>query len=249
MWPFSLACDDCYVSARLAFKLELQPDRETLLHFFEQVRRQHPELSRLRRRENGGVVLDAAAPGEGGRPFLKLESSNFKFGVHQATDGAKLRTLGDTVLELAPPALSLSDLDYDHYEIVFGFNLLYRGNHDELVADVFFSDHPLVAALAGPQRRVIDFQPFCGVALNDDCDLQAYVEIKSRTSAYEVRCGTFDDASLTVLLTLRRYWGCETPDNLKDVHNTIVTVGEELAASRIAPQIVQPLADAIASRR
>ncbi len=249
MWSFAALCDGFFVSTRLRFKLDLSPSRETLLHFFEQIRRQHPELTRLRRRDDGGVILDEQ-PREGyERRFIRLDPDMLKIGVCGAQGPAGISALADMVLDLAPCHLSLSDLDYDDMEMVFGFDLEYKGNHDELIADTLFDGHPFMHALAGETGRVIDFQPMVGVSLTDDCDLQAYLDVKSRTSAYELRCNEYDGAALSVFLTLRRYWGFQQPRDLHTLHADLLNTGARLAADAVVPNIVQPLATAIAGKR
>ena len=48
-------CDEFYTSSRLFLKLDLTLERETVLHFFERVRREYPTLNRFRRREDGSL--------------------------------------------------------------------------------------------------------------------------------------------------------------------------------------------------
>ena len=146
--------------------------------------------------------------------------------------------------------LTLGELDYDHLEVVFGFDLEYRGNHDQLVADTLLADHPLVSLLSDERARpVIDCQPFVGVALTEECDLQAYIDIKSRTTTYEVRTGQFEPQSLSVYLTLRKYWGFADVPSLVVSHVELLEKAEELATEKVVPNIVHPLAQAIASQR
>lgn len=248
MWSFGALCDEFFVSTRLRFKLDLTPSRESVLHFFEQIRRRHPEVSRFRRREDSGLVLDQEDRCDSGRRFLRLDHDALKLGVCAPEGPDTVSEFASTVLDLAPTSLSLSDLDFDHAELVMGFDFEYAGNHDELVAEALFSEHPLLNALSSPDRRVIDFQPFLGVSLNDECDLQAYLELKSRTSAYEVRCGDFENSALSVYLTLRKYWSGSMDMSLAHLHRQMLDVATDLTQTRIVPSIIQPLASEIASR-
>ena len=131
-----------------------------------------------------------------------------------------------------------------------GFVLDYRGNHDQLVADTLYADGPL-AGLLSHERVVhtIDAQPFLGVAVSDSCDTQVYVEVKSRTSTYEVRTQQFDPQQLSVFLTVRRYWGFAEAASICDAHRELTRCAEEWAIDRVVPLFVNPLAQAIASRR
>jgi hypothetical protein len=248
MWSFAALCDDFYVHTRLFFKLDLDPSRESALHFFDRIRRSHPRLTRLRRRDDGGLLLDEEGD-ERGRRYIRLESASLKFGMSSPSDPETVRRFGDLILGQAPSHLSLSDLDYDYMDTVFVFDLEYRGNHDELIAETLFPNQPLIRALTDDQQRLIDCQPFFGIALTPGCEKQAFVEVKGRTTTYELRSGEFGPSLLSVHLTVRRYWGFgELPASL-DVYHDLLELGEHYADERVVPLVVKPLAAAIASRR
>ena len=249
MWSFGAFCDEFYVNARLFLKLELEPSRETVLHYFEQLRRAYPRLTRLRRREDGGLIFDEDSRETHSRRYVRLDATALKFGMARPEDLQSVAEFGELLLSGAPVHLSLSDLDYDYMEVVYAFDLEYQGNHDELVAETLFGDHPWLSALAGAGEQIIDCQPFFGVALSDDCERQIYLEVKGRTSTFEVRTGEYDTTPLSIYLTVRRYWGGAQPEDLIATYRELLTIGERYAAERVVPHIVQPLAAAIASRR
>lgn len=249
MWSFGAFCDEFYVNTRLYLKLDLDPSRETLLHFLEQIRRAFPRMTRLRRRDDDGLVLDEESRDGRDRRFVRIDANALRFGSFQPTDAGAVERFANMVLRQAPYHLSLSDLDYDYMEVVFGFDLEYRGNHDELVAETLFPEHPLLAALTGENQRVIDCQPFFGIALDADCEKQVYLEVKGRTSTYEIRTGEYDATPLSIYLTTRRYWGFSEQRELCAVHQELLALGEHYAASCAVPYLVNPLATAIASRR
>lgn len=248
MWSFAALCDEFCVSARLCLKLELEPSRETLLHFFEQVRRVEPKLARFRRRDDGGVTLDEADEGDA-RRFVRLDSGSLRVGVYDSAEPGIFTKLAKRVLTLAPPQLSLSDLDYDYLEVVFAFDLEYRGNHDALIAETFFSGNPLLTALEPGATGVIECQPMFGVRLDPECESQAYVEIKGRSSTFEVRRGEYENSPLTVTLTVRRYWTGQSSDDLIPAFRELTAIAERIAQEQVVPAVVQPLAAAIASSR
>jgi hypothetical protein len=249
-YPFGGVCDEFSASSRLFLKLDLTLERETVLHFFDSVKREFPRMRKLRRRDDESLVLEEEYGDEAERRWLRLESGAIRFGFSNPTHMEDFQRLGDVVLEMAPFHLTLGELDYDHLEVVYGFDLEYRGNHDQLVADTLLADHPIVQLLIGEkQYAVIDCQPFVGVALTDECDVQAYVDIKSRTSTFEVRTGQFETQPLSVYLTLRRYWGFGESLTLVQAHRDLLERADELAASHVIPSIVTPLAQAIASQR
>ncbi len=249
MDTFGAVCDDFYLSVRLFLKLELTPSRETLLHFFDRIRREYPSMNKMRPHEKGGYVLEEE-PEEGDtRRWIRVDCDSMRFGVFAPDDMEEVRCFGELIMSQAPYHLTFSDLDFDHLEVLYAFDLEYRGNHDELVADTLISDTPEASFLqCGQSRRVIDAQPYYGIALNADCDLQAYLEVKSRTSTYEIRSDSFESKPITVFLTIRKYWSINQPASLAEGLIVLLDHGDELASEKIVPQFVNPLAAAIASR-
>ncbi|MFH1748831.1 MAG: hypothetical protein ABIG44_17495 [Planctomycetota bacterium] len=247
MWAFATLCDEFNVMARVSFKLELAPARETLLHFFERLRVKYPRLVRLRRRDDDSLLFDETPLEDGQRRFLRLDNNSLRFGCFNPAEPVIVAEFAELILIQAPCHLSLSDLDYDNLEVVYNFDLEYSGNHDELVAETLLGDGPLHTALLGNHRRVIDCRPCVGVALTDDCRTQAYLEIRSRTSMSEVRSSEYEPQLLSVCLNISRDFRQEPPQGLVSVHDELLSIGQDLVASRIMPLIVQPLRDGIAS--
>lgn len=248
MAAFRAFCDDFFAATRLYTKLELGPTRESLLHFFERIRREFPAMTRMRRRDEDALVLEEDEVNDSKR-FLRVDNDALRFGCHNPEDTSLLGDMGRCILTQAPAHLGLSDLDIDHMEVVFGFDLEFAGNHDELVAETLFADHPLFSQHAMEGQRVIDCQPFWGFTLTPECDSQAYIEIKSRTTTFEVRTGEYEPSILTVFATVRRYWGFRPAPDLADVQRELLALCEQFADGRVVPFVVQPLAQAIASRR
>jgi hypothetical protein len=249
-FSFGAHCDDFHISTRLFLKLELSLERETVLHFLDSVKREYPAMRKLRRRDDGSIVLEEDEVEGVSRRWMRLDDAAIRLGYHNPARIEQAETFGRRALEKAPYHLTLGELDYDHLEVVYGFDLDYRGNHDQLVADTLYSDGPLAGLFAHESaRHAIDAQPFVGVAVSDTCDTQVYVEIKSRTSTYEVRTGFYEPQPLSVYLTVRRYWGFAEDNSLLDVHHDLSVKAAEWAIDRVVPLVVNPLAQAIASRR
>ena len=242
-------CDDFYVSCRLFLKLDLHPERETILHFFDRLRREYPDLRKLRRREDGCVMVEEDVDERAPRRWVRLDARSLRFGFFAPPDLDDVRRFGSLVLTQAPYHLSFSDIDFDHLELVYGFDLEYRGNHDQLVAETLLGDQSTAGVLFGDEAaHVIDAQPYFGIALTPDCDLQAYVEIKSRTTTYEVRSESFESSPISVFLTMRKYWAVDSPNSLTEALGTLFDISDGLATEKIVPNFVNPLAAAIASR-
>jgi len=246
---FGALCDEFHVTTRLFLKLEVPLGRETVLHFFDRLRRTFPSLNKLRRRDDGSLVLEDG-DGEGAaRRWLRLHDCSLRFGQFAPTDLDEYARLAELVLEQAPHHLTFGELDFDHMETVYGFDLEYRGNHDALVAQTFFGDHVLSGFLEGDDvRHTIECQPYFGVALTPNCDVQAAVEVKSRTTTYEVRTGEYENQMLSVQLTVRKYWGFSEPRSLVEEHRQLISYANDLALQKVIPVMVKPLAQAIAGR-
>ena len=242
-------CDDFYVSLRLFLKLDLSPQRETLLHFFDSLRKAYPGLHRMHRRDNGTVLIEEEPDESGSRRWVRIDRDSLRCGYFAPPDLQDVRRFCNLIVTQAPYHLTFSDIDYDHLEMIFGFDLEYRGNHDQLVAETLWGDHGPGAFLLGDEAcHVIDAQPYFGIALSPECDLQAYGEVKSRTSTYEVRNESYDPQPISVFLTLRKYWGVQTPASLAEATTLLFDHADTLARETIVPNLVNPLAAAIASR-
>jgi len=242
-------CDDFYVNSRLFLKLEMSVDREAVLQFFDRIRKEFPTLRKLRRRDAGSLTLEDEADANGSRRWVRLDQNSLRFGHFAPPDMEEVRRFGELILTQAPYYLTFSDLVYDHLELIYGFDLRYRGNHDQLVAETLWGDHAATAFLFGDQAvHVIDAQPYFGIALSPECDVQAYVEVKSRTTTFEVRSATFESEPISVFLTTRKYWGVDGSTSMVDTLRALFDVADELATEKVVPNFVNALAAAIASR-
>jgi hypothetical protein len=245
-------CSDFYVNSRLFLKLDMALERETVLHFFDRLRKQYPGLTKLRRREDGCVLLeedDGESDKGSSHRWIRLDSRSLRFGHYAPQDTEQVRQFGDLIFTQAPYHLSFSDIDFDHLELIYGFDLEYRGNHDQLVAETFCGEQTGANFLFCEEAaHIIDAQPYFGISLSPQCDLQAYVEVKSRTTTYEVRSDSYESQPISVLFTMRKYWGIEQPASLVAALETLFDKADELAAQTIVPTFVNPLAAAIASR-
>ncbi len=245
---FGAICDEFSVGVRLHLKLKLPDNRETVLPFFERVRRAFPSMDRLRHRRSGGLTLEEN-PELPSHMWLRLDGTCLRFGDVNPPDMDRPRQLAAVVLEHAPYHLTLSDLDTDRLELVYEFDLDYGGNHDQLVSETLLGDHPFTSLLAGDHAtHVIECQPCVGIALTPDCELQAYVELRSRSTTYEASKGQYEPRPLTVSLNVRRYWGTGEGSDLMAAYDDLCEHAGRLATDHVIPSIVNPLAHAIASR-
>ncbi|HCD34054.1 MAG TPA: hypothetical protein DER01_16710, partial [Phycisphaerales bacterium] len=176
---YGALCNDFYVNQKLALKMPLPSDRESLLHFFDRVRKSDPSMDQFRRFE-GEVSLESARTKEMQYKWVAMRETSIRSGhvnPNGMSDGYVLHKL---LLEMAPYHLSISPLDVDHLELTFGFDLECNGDQDRVVAEALFGDSPLAQFAQIDGAKLLNAQPMVGVALSKQGDLQAYFDVKTR---------------------------------------------------------------------
>jgi len=240
-------CDDFYVNMRLGSHMPLPSGRDTVLHFFEQVQKRYPQMSRFRKTDGGELNLEEDRGQESYR-WLSLDAKRLTSGhVNPANieDALGLHTL---LLELAPHQLGVSGLEVDYLDVLLGFDLEFSGNQDEIVAESLIGGSPLMCLGDEPGARFVDFQPTVTMALSEDCRLQARIDVVTRSNSYQVRTGDYADDVISVYLILRRYWGDRPRVALEQQLKEMAERAEQLAHARLVPNLLKPISTAIASR-
>src|SRR5205814_6162764 len=138
-------------------------------------------------------------------------------------------------LELAPFHLGISPVEVDYLDVLFGFDLGFTGNHDEIVAESLLRDSPLACLAEEVGARPVDFQPTVTVALSEDCRLQARIDIVTRTNSYQVRTGDYSDDVISVYLVLRRYWGDRPKEPMEKLLASMAERADGLCDAHVLP--------------
>lgn len=178
MNPFAALCDDFGVFAYLNTKLDLPTASETVLHFFEAIQKSFPEMTGFERREDGEFVLEEEQE-EGSLRSVTLEPRRLASAHMNPPSLEDSDRQHERVLDLAPYHLDLSSLNCDSLDVVFTFDFLYNGNHDEVVAEALAQGSPFEGLLQLPGSRVTHFEPSLMVTLDDACRLQARMWVES----------------------------------------------------------------------
>lgn len=231
-------CTDHYVNLKLGLKLELPQNRDTVLSLFERMRRQYPGMSEFRKYKDE-LALESPARDTPHR-WVAVRSSSLRSGVVNPTVACDAYRLHESVLEVSPYFLSISPLDVDFVEVLYGFDLAAGGNHDEIVAETLLGGSPLARLLELGDSRVIDCQPLVGVSLDDGTE--AYFEVK--TSPGESRRERGDEP-ISVYLTLRRHGPIDELKQLGRAFRAMTSHGEELVESQVLPMLVNPIRNGI----
>ncbi|MGA2035510.1 MAG: hypothetical protein ABSG68_24950 [Thermoguttaceae bacterium] len=242
---YSALCDDFYVNMNLGTEMELPANRETVLHFFERVQKNYPTMRNFYCRERGDFVLEEDKD-KGGYRWCSIEPRRVCSGhVNPDTIEAALKQ-HELVLDLAPYMLSLSPLDCESLDLLYGFDFTYRGNHNELVAEALGVSPALERFLEIPGATVINSEPSLTVALDGDCRMQFRISVETRTNAYQVRTGDFPEEQLSVYVTARQYGSLAADATFVNTLHQLHGVCQQMIDRHVVEHVLQPLARTIA---
>lgn len=243
---FGSICDDFYVNLRVGTQLGLPQQRDTLIHFFEQIQKSFPDMTRFRRAE-AELTLEEDREKESYR-WLSVDAMRLASGHVNPDSIEDALKLHHKVLDYAPHALGLSMVEIDHLDVVFGFDLEFGGNHDEVVAESLMADSPLAGLLDEPGAKAVDVQPTMTVSLTEDQRLQARVDVVTRSNGGPNRGAEFAPDAISVFLILRRYWGDRVREPIGDLLNQLAGKAETMAENFVVPKVILPIRAAIAAR-
>lgn len=238
-------CSDFYVNQKLQLKLDLPKDRGTLLEMFERIRKQFPAMGSFRRYKEE-LALESPLSDTPHR-WLAVRGTNIRTGSVNAESFEECYKLHRAILELAPMYLSISPLDVDCIELLFGFDLLASGSHDQIVFDALYANSPLAHLLDIEGTRPIDCQPVMAMAVptKSGRDIEAFFEVKTRSRHSAVSPEGDSPDPISVYLTLRRHGSITDLKELPLIFNELALLGEELLDSRVVPKLLVPLRNAI----
>jgi hypothetical protein len=239
--------DDFYVNMNLNTEMELPTERDTVLHYFEQMRKAFPELRNFYTKETGDLVLEGDKE-QGHYRWLAIEPRRLCSGHVNPETLEDAYRQHELVLDVAPHLLTISTLDCEALDVMFGFDFTYQGNHDEIVAEALGLGSALDGLIELREARVINFEPSITISLDESCRLQCRLSIETRTNAFQIRTGEFPEEQISVYFTVRQYWGTGPDRSFLDSFRKQRAIGEEIVHERVIPRIVRPLAAAISSR-
>lgn len=244
---YSEDADDFYINVNLNTEMELPTGRDTVLHYFEQLRKGFPDLRNFFTRESGDLVLEGDKEQDTYR-WAAIESRRLCSGMVNPETPDQAYRQHELVLDLAPPLLTISPLDCEALDVMFGFDFTFEGNHDEVVAEALGVGTALEGLLEVPGARVINYEPSLTLSLDDGCRLQCRLSVETRTNAFQVRTGDFPDDQISVYFTVRQYWGTGPDMSFVESFRRQRAVGEDALQRIVIPRIVRPLAVAISAR-
>jgi hypothetical protein len=248
MNPYSSLCDDFGVYVYLNTKMKLPSRREAVLHFFDSLQKTFPAMTDFECRENGEYVLEEDRD-LGSYRWVTLESKRFCSGYVNPPTVEAADVHHERVLEVAPFHLDFSPLDCEALDVLFAFDFMYTGNHDEVVAEALGLNSTLESLLQMPGSRVLNYEPSLMLSLDDACRLQCRLNVETRTNAYQIRTGHFPEAPISVYFTVRQYWGRQNSKTFIESYHYQRKTCQELVDAHILPAVIRPLAQAITNKQ
>ncbi len=245
MNPYDSLCDDFYINMNLGTEMELPTNRETVLHFFERVRKTYPTMRNFYCRDRGDFVLEEDKD-NGNYRWCTIDPRRVCSGqVNPASIEGVLQQHA-LVLELAPYMLSVSPLDCEALDLLYGFDFTYRGNQNQLVAEALGVSPAMERVVEIPGATVINSEPSLTVALDEECRIQFRLSIETRTSAYHVSTGDYPEEQLSVYVTARQYGSLGPDATFVDTLQRLNQVCQEMLDRQVIENVLKPLARSIA---
>jgi hypothetical protein len=245
MHPYASWCDEWGVTLYLHSKLDMPTQRETILHFFETIQKAQPSLIEFEKRAEEDYFLQEDRD-SGSYRWVSLDRRRLCCGFVNPPSLEAADEHLTRILELAPFHLDLSGLQTESLDVMYHFDLIYQGNHDQLVLEALGSGTPLEAMSHMPGVSVMHYQPVLQFALDETFQLQARLNIETRLNAYSLRNSQPPpDAPISVYLTVRQFWHKQPYASYLDSYYKQRRVLEELMHAAVLPQVLRPLAQAI----
>lgn len=242
---YAALCSSFYVDMKLGVRMDLPARRDTILDFFERIRKERPKLDRFRRYRAEFALESPQSAGQ--QEWVAIRKTEIRSGYTDPTALTDAYALHRLVLSLSPFYLTINPLDVECVELVFGFELDASANHNQIVAEALLDGSPLAAMLDDHAWKPVDVQPIVAMTLADRPDLRAQVEVKTRTGSKEIRADRYREEPIAAQLILRRSLNLRDVTHLPDVLSDLARIGEKLVEDKMMPCVIQPLRQAIAS--
>ncbi len=239
-------CDDFYINMNLSTEMELPNNRETVLAYFERIQRQYPSMRSFFSREKGDFVLEDDEKTGGHYRWTSIETRRICSGVVNPPAVEDAMAQHNLVLEMAPAYLTVSPLDCEALDLLYGFDFNYRGNHNELISEALGLTPALERLLDVPGVSVVNYEPSITLALDDTCRTQCRLSIETRTTPFQIRSGEFPEDQISVYLTARQYGSLPGGMSFGDALGKLHQHCEELIGEYVIEHILRPLQRAIA---
>lgn len=242
---FGALCTDFYINQKLALKMDMPAERETILHFFDHIRKAMPSMNRFRRYE-GELALESSRR-DSEYKWLALRRTSIRSGHVNPQTMEEAYRFHRLLLEISPYHLTISPLDVDYLELMFGFDLECKENHDRIIYEALYEGTPMANLLAEGDEagKILDVQPVFGQSLTEAGDLQAYFEVKTRPKSRRGSSRGYRNEPISIFLTLRKYGPIDDVNQLQTELDKLTRAADHLAGERLVPDLLTPIAQRI----
>ena len=245
MTSYNSLADDYYVNMNLSTEMELSGSREAILHYFEQMQKKFPTMRNFYARDKGDFILEEDKD-LGNYRWCSVEPRRLSSGQLNPPSVEEALVQHRHALEIAPYGLSLSPLDCEALDLMIGFDFTYRGNQNQLIAEAL-GVCPAFERLASIEGATfISNEPALTLALDDECRTQCRVNIETRTNAYQIRTGEYQDEQVSVYVTARHYGSLGGNKSYVEVVDRLAVICREMVDNHVVGSVLEPLARAIA---
>lgn len=236
--------DDFYLNMNLSTELDLPQNRDTVLHFFEQIQKRYPRMAHFYARDRMEYVLEEDKE-EGNYRWASVEQKRVNSGQVNPSDFDEAADQHRMILDLLPYTLSISTLDCESLSVMFGFDYTYRGNHNELLSEALgvMPGFDKLAEAVG--RPVLSYEPSIQFALDEECKTQCRVSFETRTNAYQIRSGDYPEDQLSVYLTVRRYESLGPGESYVSEFDRLASLCRDMVDGYLIENILRPLQQTI----
>src|SRR6056297_1020970 len=244
MSDYGMYSDDFYLNMNLATEMDLPQNRESVLHYFEQVRRRYPSMLNFYSREKSEFVLEEEKE-QGAYRWVSIEPRRLNSGAVNPDSIESAVEQHRSILELVPYELSITPLDCESLSVMMGFDFNFRGNHNDLLTQAIGVAPGLERFTSLPYGKVLSNEPSIQFALDEECRTQCRISFESRTNAFQVRTGEFSEDLISVYLTVRRYDSLGIDESYAQEFGRIAGLCRDLIDEHLITSVLQPLQQAI----
>ena len=245
MHKYDGLCDEFYVNMHLGTEMDLPHNRESILHFFEQIQARFPRMKNFYARERGEFCIEEDKEGTQYR-WVSTEPRRLSSGAVGPETYQSAIEQHQIVLELSPFELSLSHLDCESLSLMMGFDFTYRGNQNELLAEALGMMPALERFSEFAPHAILSYEPSLQLSLDEDCKTQCRLSFETRTTAFQVRSGEYSEDQLSVYLTVRRYDSLDKGESFADELRRLAHLAEKMADEYLVDNVLRPLQQTIA---
>ncbi len=244
---YAALSDDFYINMNLSTEMDLPQQRDTVLHYFERIQKKYPSMRKFYCRDKRDFVLEEDKDRSQYR-WTTVETKRLCSGQVNPESIEEAMEQHRLVLDLAPFMLSVSPLDCEALDLLFGFDFTYRGNHNQLVAEALGVCPAMERLLEIPGSGVVNYEPSFTLSLDEQCRTQVRVSIESRTNAYQIRTGDYPEEQLSVYVTARQYGSLNPDTTYSQSVDNLARICRDVVDNYVVESVLRPLQRTIALR-